>query len=121
MTDEERFKQYAAQVSSPEKIAELCRKYLMKKGDFATVPQPTKIYLNPQDVVTLNVQQDVDFQLWETLNPAEILSEHRKDMARYLVNQAWIGGHIKWFENKDMANQKMQLRGKLNVWTGNYK
>ena len=114
MTDEEKFKQFAQLVDSPEKCAELCRKYLEKKGDKNYVPQI--MYVGGSNITKLYAQHDIPSMQIATIGPQFAVMEARRVIVDHLVGEICSHDMIKWDEYRDYARDSMTYRGTLNVW-----
>jgi hypothetical protein len=116
MTDEEKFKHFAQLVDSPEKCAELCRKYLEKKGDKTYVPQI--MYVGGSNITRLYGQHNIAAMQVATMGPQFAVMEARRAIIDHLLGQIHSHDMIKWDEYKDYACDWMTYRGELNVWKG---
>lgn len=119
MTDEEKFKYYASKVDTPEKIADLCRKYLEKKNDPILAGMTKTVYIGGDKLVTVNARTSIGMEHLDAYGgPAAAEAMTKRDLSGVLLNEIMAKDLVTWASTRDMCTNSMLYGGKLNIWTG---
>lgn len=130
-----KFKMYAENADSEQKIVELCKKYLKHKGidvdhsaaarDFlASQIAPPKIetvYANPNDIHVLKHVATIDRYLLDQKDPNEklqVIAAHQKRMVDAMAFELVSYNLVKFETYQDYACDQTRLYGYLKVWKG---
>ena len=115
MTDEEKFRLYASKVDTPQKIEELCRKYLEKKGSISAAPKT--IYIGRENVVTLNAQSSIGREHLDSYGgPVAAEAMTRKELGHVLLNEIMSKDLISWASMRDICTDSIKYNGRLHIW-----
>lgn len=119
-----KFKMFAENVDSEQKIIELCKKYLKHKGIDIDTPlvnhfkpqEPQKIYVGMNDIVSVCGQVTVDGWDMSPLQTSDEMIHARKYVIDKILYEIVQHDMILFDTYKDMPNYQTIVRGKLNVW-----
>ena len=117
MTDEEKFRSFALTAYTPERCAELCRKYLEKVKD-PIVTETKTLWAGGQFITTLNAQCELDMDTLTDLGQIAAAENVDRRLYDLILGEIRKGKYVKIDSARDLAHHTMKYRAKLNVWTG---
>lgn len=126
MTDEQKFKDFAKTIESPEKCIELCKKYLQKKGftTYSVSPfeQSSTSGSFNSGIEKVRVQRYIDKEKEIGLSPTDKM-QHEMSLRKALVNdisdELVYKNLIKIAHYEDLASYRTIYRAEINVLKGN--
>lgn len=118
MTDEEKFRLYASKVDTPQKIEELCRKYLEKKNLlYGVTTAPKTVYIGRENIVTVNAQTSIGMEHLNSYGgPVAAEAMTRKDLGNVLINEILTKNLVSWTSMRDICTDSMKYHGRLHIW-----
>lgn len=121
-----KFKMFAENVNSEQKIIELCKKYLKHKGididtnAFVPPPPPQQIFINKEDVEFISYKMKIDDNMFfqNTMARMEMEAAIRKNIVESIMHELVMRNLIKFDTLKDHMNCQTMVNGKIGIWRG---